>query len=85
RKDLGTARRKNGEQNNATIEYEFFDVTAPIDTLTAIGNAMIIRDGVVVDRVPLYLDQDVSAINYKQSIEKVLDYWKIKKQLSNQN
>ena len=70
---------KNGEKSNLEVHYELNAITAPIDTNTIIGQAIIVKDGVVVDKINLYPSENIPSITYSDSINKVLEYWKIKK------
>jgi len=70
---------KNGEKSSVEIHYEFNDIRAPLTTRDKVGEAVIVSDGVVLDRIDLFPTQDIQAIKYGESIEKVLNSWKIKK------
>ena len=70
---------KKGEKSELEIHYEFNKIIAPIDENTIIGQAIVVKGGVVVDKIDLYPTQSVTSINYAESLNKVLDHWKIKK------
>ncbi len=66
---------KRGEKPNVEIEYVFNTVRAPIEQGMQVGEAIIYKDGVEVERVPLLAAEGVQKANFFDRLRDIARAW----------
>lgn len=68
---------KKGEKSNLNIEYEMFNLNAPLAKGSIIGKAIITDNGVVVAEINIETIQDIEVMNYSDRIKSIVKEWNL--------
>lgn len=66
---------KKGEDIDLQVNYEYYDLSAPLEQSAIVGKIIITKDSVVLKEINLILSQNVEAMNYYDNIQYIAKYW----------
>ena len=66
---------KRGEKANLEIEYEFENVRAPVEKGAKVGEAVVYKDGIEIDRIPLLSAETVKKANFLDRLRDIARAW----------
>ncbi|MBE5751405.1 MAG: D-alanyl-D-alanine carboxypeptidase [Clostridiales bacterium] len=66
---------KRGEKSNITLETRFNSVKAPVSAGEEVGEILVFKDGVEMDRVPLLAQENVEKANFFDCLRDVAQGW----------
>ncbi len=68
---------KKGEQDNIVANYEYNNLTAPIQAGEVVGKIILTRDNIVIKEIDIISKNTVEAKSYKDVLDDVLNNWAI--------
>ena len=68
---------KRGEKNNVTVETFYSAVKAPVTKGEQIGELVVFKDGVEMDRVPLLASENIEKANFFDCLQDVAKGWNV--------
>lgn len=66
---------KKGEKKDVNVEFEFFDVAAPVNKGNTVGKAVIYVDGTLQKEIELQAMSDVNRKDYKDVLDDLIKSW----------
>ena len=66
---------KRGDKSNITIESKFYEVKAPISAGEKVGEMLVFKDGVEIDKVPLLAFSGVEKANFLDRLKDIAQGW----------
>lgn len=66
---------KRGDKANITIESKFYEVKAPISAGEKVGEMLVFKDGVEIDKVPLLALTGVEKANFLDRLQDIAQGW----------
>lgn len=66
---------KRGEKSNVTVECYYDNAKAPVEKGDTVGEMVIFKDGVEIDRVPLLAAESVKKANFFDRLQEIAQNW----------
>lgn len=66
---------RRGEKPNVTTEISTKTLKAPIKKSETVGEMLVFKDGIQIDRIPLLAAQDVERANFFDCLKEVAENW----------
>ncbi len=66
---------KRGEKSNVTVELQIKKIKAPVTQGEAVGELLIFKEGIEIDKVPLLAAEDVNKANFMDRFKDIAKEW----------